>query len=83
MICTKTGSKNDLFWNCRRKMKELSKKELSNVAPASEPDAKIIIEKTNVGQSKMLNKATIKNEKFQQNFDFGSCGLRCRIHWPQ
>jgi len=50
---------------------------------SSEPDAKIIIEKTNVGQSKMLNKARIKNEKFQQNFDFGSCGLRCRIYWPQ
>ena len=29
-------SKNDLFLNCRRKMKELSKKELSNVTPASE-----------------------------------------------
>jgi hypothetical protein len=28
-------SKNDLFLNCRRKMKELSKKELSNVTPAS------------------------------------------------
>ncbi len=27
--------KNDLFFNCRRKMKELSKKELSNVTPAS------------------------------------------------
>ncbi len=35
MACTKTGSKNDLFLNCRRKPKELSKKELSNVAPAS------------------------------------------------
>ena len=35
MTCTKTGTKNDLFLNCRRKMKELSKKELSNVAPAS------------------------------------------------
>jgi len=34
-------SKNDLFLNCRRKMKELSKKELSNVAPAS-----IIFEQT-------------------------------------
>ncbi len=31
----KTGSKNDPFLNCRRKPKELSKKELSNVAPAS------------------------------------------------
>ena len=35
MTCTKTGSKNDLFLNCQRKMKELSKKELSNVTPAS------------------------------------------------
>jgi hypothetical protein len=35
VTCTKTGSKNDLFLNCRRKRKELSKKELSNVAPAS------------------------------------------------
>ncbi len=35
MACTKTGSKNDLFLNCRRKPKELSKKELSNVAPSS------------------------------------------------
>ena len=35
MTCTKTGSKNNLFLNCRRKPKELSKKELSNVAPAS------------------------------------------------
>jgi hypothetical protein len=37
VACTKTGSKNDLFLNCRRKPKELSKKELSNVAPASFP----------------------------------------------
>jgi hypothetical protein len=36
VACTKTGSKNDLFLNCRRKPKELSKKELSNVAPALE-----------------------------------------------
>ena len=35
MTCTKTGSKNDLSLHCRRKTKELSKKELSNVAPAS------------------------------------------------
>ena len=35
MTCTKTRSKNYLFLNCRRKTKELSKKELSNVAPAS------------------------------------------------
>jgi hypothetical protein len=35
VTCTKTGSKNDLFLNRRRKPKELSKKELSNVAPAS------------------------------------------------
>ena len=35
MTCTKTGPKNDPFFNCRRKTKELSKKELSNVAPAS------------------------------------------------
>jgi hypothetical protein len=35
VTCTKTGSKNDLFLNCRRKPKELSKKELSNVAAAS------------------------------------------------
>ncbi len=41
MACTKTGSKNDLFLNCRRKPKELSKKELSNVAPASMPSAQI------------------------------------------
>jgi hypothetical protein len=34
VTCTKTGSKNDLFLNCRRKPKELSKKELWNVAPA-------------------------------------------------
>ncbi len=34
MTCTKTEPKNDLFLNCRRKTKELSKKELSNVAPA-------------------------------------------------
>jgi hypothetical protein len=35
VTCTKTEPKNDLFLNCRRKTKELSKKELSNVAPAS------------------------------------------------
>ncbi len=35
MTCTKTGPKNDPFFNCRRKTKELSKKELSNVVPAS------------------------------------------------
>ena len=39
MTCTKTEPKNDLFFNCRTKTKELSKKELSkkelsNVAPA-------------------------------------------------
>ncbi len=42
MTCTKTEPKNDLFFNCRTKTKELSKKELSkkelsNVAPASGP----------------------------------------------
>jgi hypothetical protein len=31
----KITPKNDLFLNCRRKTKQLSKKELSNVAPAS------------------------------------------------
>jgi hypothetical protein len=35
VTCTKTGAKNDLFFNCRTKTKELSKKELSNVTPAS------------------------------------------------
>jgi hypothetical protein len=35
VTCTKTGAKNDLFLHCRRKTKQLSKKELSNVVPAS------------------------------------------------
>jgi hypothetical protein len=35
VTCTKTGPKNDPFFNCRRKTKELLKKELSNVTPAS------------------------------------------------
>ena len=35
VTCTKTEPKNDLFFNCRTKTKELSKKELLNVAPAS------------------------------------------------
>ncbi len=35
VTCTKTGPKNDLFFNCRTKTKELLKKELSNVTPAS------------------------------------------------
>ena len=35
MTCTKTEPNNDLFLNCWRKTKELSKKELSNVVPAS------------------------------------------------
>jgi hypothetical protein len=35
VTCTKTVSKSDLFLNCQRKMKELSKKELSKVVPAS------------------------------------------------
>ncbi len=43
MTCTKTGPKNDPFFNCRRKTKELSKKELSNVAPASDQTASEII----------------------------------------
>ncbi len=43
MTCTKTGSKNDLFLNCRRKMKELLKKELSNVAPASKCECRLNI----------------------------------------
>ena len=30
----KKGPKNDLFFNCPTKTKELSKKELSNVTPA-------------------------------------------------
>ncbi len=34
VTCTKTEPNNDLFFNCRTKTKELSKKELSNVAPA-------------------------------------------------
>jgi hypothetical protein len=41
VACTKTGSKNDLFLNCRRKPKELSKKELSNVVPASSQSSHI------------------------------------------
>jgi len=40
VTCTKTGPKNDPFFNCRRKTKELSKKELSNVAPASEKSSR-------------------------------------------
>jgi hypothetical protein len=35
VACTKTEPKNDLFLHCRRKPKQLLKKELSNVAPAS------------------------------------------------
>ncbi len=35
MTGRKITPKNDLFLNCRRKTKQLSKKELSNVAPAS------------------------------------------------
>ena len=35
MTGRKITPKNDLFLNCRRKMKQLLKKELSNVAPAS------------------------------------------------
>ena len=35
MTCTKTEPKNDTFFNCWTKTKELSKKELSNIAPAS------------------------------------------------
>ena len=37
-LCTEKGPKNDLFFNCRTKSKHLSKKELSNVAPASKND---------------------------------------------
>jgi hypothetical protein len=33
-LCTEKGPKNDLFFNCRTKSKQLSKKELSNVTPA-------------------------------------------------
>ena len=36
VTCTKTEPKNNLFFNCQTKTKELSKKELSKVAPASE-----------------------------------------------
>ncbi len=35
LFTTKTEPKNNLFLNCWRKTKELSKKELPNVAPAS------------------------------------------------
>jgi hypothetical protein len=34
-LCTEKGPKNDLFFNCWTKSKQLSKKELSNIAPAS------------------------------------------------
>ncbi len=34
-LCTVKVPKIDLFFNCRTKTKELSKKELLNVAPAS------------------------------------------------
>ncbi len=34
-LCTVKVPKNDLSLHCRRKMKQLSKKELSNVTPAS------------------------------------------------
>jgi hypothetical protein len=46
VTCTKTEPKNDLFFNCRTKTKELLKKELSNVAPASRITA------TNMGGKK-------------------------------
>ncbi len=34
-LCTEKMPKNDLFFHCQTKSKELSKKELSNVTPAS------------------------------------------------
>jgi hypothetical protein len=40
VTCTKTGPKNNLFFNCQTKTKELSKKELSNVTPASSQNTK-------------------------------------------
>jgi hypothetical protein len=38
----KKGPKNKLFFNCQTKSKQLSKKELSNVAPASSQDSYIL-----------------------------------------
>ena len=37
-LCTEKGPKNDLFFNYQTKSKQLSKKELSNVTPASVND---------------------------------------------
>jgi len=34
-LCTEKMPKNDLFFHCRTKSEQLSKKELSNVTPAS------------------------------------------------
>ncbi len=55
MTCTKTGPKNDPFFNCRRKTKELSKKELSNVVPASKwsGDAEML-KSLNVAKAKIV-----------------------------
>ena len=33
-LCSEKGPKNDLFFNCQTKSKQLSKKELLNVTPA-------------------------------------------------
>ena len=53
VTCTKTVSKNDLFLNCHRKMKELSKKEMSNVAPASRITC-VLIEKRKLTEFKNI-----------------------------
>ncbi len=44
VTCIKTGPKNDLFFNCQTKTKELSKKELSNVTPALKSMAQIMLD---------------------------------------
>jgi hypothetical protein len=70
VTCTKTGSKNDPFLNCRRKPKELLKKELSNVAPAS-----FLEQLNNIGFllrvkiliQNYLNKIDFPNYKFAKN----------------
>ncbi len=59
MTCTKTEPKNDLFLNCRRKTKELSKKELSNVAPASN----LKVKKTLLAQIPILLKNMFENQR--------------------
>ncbi len=66
-LCTVKLSKNDLFSNYRRKMKELSKKELWNVTPASKIEGYVMLCLRNPKINYLLN---LRNREGKNETEF-------------